>query len=332
VRRRGGVVLLLVAACSGDDEPGTKDTSGTTSAPAWEMVVEDGPGGMMLGAYSVGDTMIVVGGQLNDGTGTIWKLNDGVLCVDEEIPDAPLWWVHGRSETDLYMVGEQGLILHEVDGVRTREDVPSTAKLFGVYDDGTDVWAVGGDIFGDGTGEIWRRVDGTWSLASTTPGLAFKAWEGWFVGDGFVWWWDGTDFVDRTPAEAPRFTTVRGRSQDDVWVVGGTQVAEFYHWDGAEWSRPDVDASCVNAALNGVYTAPGEDVYVAGMFGVAGSFDGTAWSCADQPLTAKAFHAVWPHDGAWWALGGNFTSSSTQVSSVARFGEGPLPEVAESCE
>lgn len=327
-------LLLLLAACSsGGDEPpaGTDTGGGSTEGPAWEMVVEDGPGGMMLGAFSVGDTMVVVGGQLNDGTGTVWTLKDDTLCVEEEISDAPLWWVHGRSDTDYYMVGEEGVIVHEVEGTRVREDVPTSAKLFGVYDDGVDVWAVGGDIFGDGTGEIWRRVDGEWSLASTTPGLAFKVWEGWVVGDGFAWFWDGSSFEDRTPPGDPRFTTVRGRGPDDVWVVGGTQVAELFHWDGSGWEQPELDPACINAALNGVYTAPGEDVFVAGMFGVAARYDGTSWACAGQPMTAKAFHAVWAHGGAWWALGGNFTSSSTQVSSVARFGEGPLPEVQGTC-
>ena len=43
----------------------------------------------------------------------------------------------------------------------------------------------------------------------------------------------------------------------------------------------------------------------------------------------EAFHAVWPHDGAWWALGGNFTSSGSQFSTVARYGEGPLPTVMD---
>lgn len=329
------LIALPLVACSGDDDPVPPDETGETGSPtepAWSIVVEEGPGGMMLGAYSAGDTMLVAGGQINDHTGSIWRLQNNELCVEENAADGTLWWVHGRSATDLHIVGEGGIILHELDGVRTREDVPTDATLFGVFDDGTDVWAVGGNVAGDQTGEIWRKQGGTWALQATTPGLAFKVWNGWFVGAGFAWRWNGTDFDDLTPPSAPRITTIRGRGPDDVWMVGGLQTPEFHHYDGTAWTTPEVDPACVSQALNGVYTAPGEEVFVVGMFGVAASFDGTDWTCAEQPQTVQHFHAVWPHDGSYWALGGNFLSSGTQFATLGRFGTGAPPEVVGACE
>jgi hypothetical protein len=327
--------LLPLLACSGGDKdttPTTPDTGTAPTGPEWSIVVEEGPGGMMLGAYSAGDAMLVVGGQINDHTGTIWRLENNQLCAEELAADGVLWWIHGRSATDFTIVGENGIIVHELNGVRTREDVPTDATLFGVFDDGTDVWAVGGDVFGSQQGEIWRKQGGTWTLQANTPGLAFKVWEGWVVGNGFAWRWNGTDFDDLTPPSAPRITTIRGTGPDDVYMVGGQQVPEFHHFDGTEWTTPTLDPGCIGQALNGVYTAPGEDVFVVGMFGVAASYDGTEWSCAEQPLTVQHFHAVWPHDGSYWALGGNFTSTITQFATVGRYGEGEPPEVVGACE
>jgi len=330
------VLLSLLLACGGADDEPTSPTGGADSAPptdplTWAMGLEEADGGVMLGAFTAGDEMIVVGGQLNDGTGTIWHLRDDGWCVEEEAVDAPLWWTHGRSDTDFYMVGERGRIVHEVDGVRTREDVPTDMKLFGVYDDGTDVWAVGGDIFTN-TGEIWRKQGGTWALETTTPGLAFKVWENWFIGDGFVWRFDGSTFEDLTPEGEPRLTTIRGRGPDDVYVVGGLQVAVIYHWDGTAWQDIDLDPVCTSGAFNGVYTAPGEDVFVSGMFGVATSWDGEGWSCSERPLTAQHFHAVWHHQSAWWALGGNLTSTATQFATAARYGAGDPPPFNGACD
>jgi hypothetical protein len=331
---RFGVLMLVLAGCPADTDTET-DTNGETddtvepdpAGNVWEVVADNLTGGVMLAASTLGDEMVISGGSYGN-TGSLWRFSDNELCVEENVAEAALWWVHSRSENDWYAVGETGIIVHEVDGVRTREDLPTDdLTIFGVYDDGTDVWAVGGNVRTDQTGEIWRKADGgDWALEATTDGLAFKVWEGWVVGAGFVWWWDGTEFVDRTPEGGPRLLTVRGRSQDDVWVVGGLQNPEFWHWNGTGWEQPELDPACVNQPLNGVYTEPDDDVWVAGNFGNAANLD-ESWSCASFPVTANHFHATWRFGDDIFMVGGNLTSTSNHFGTVVRYASEDAPDV-----
>ncbi|MEN0063971.1 MAG: hypothetical protein AAGA48_17590 [Myxococcota bacterium] len=308
-------IAMLWVACSGSD----KGTDSGTDEP-FTLAANKVQGGVMLSAFTLGDEMVMAGGSYGT-TGSLWRYDGDELCVEENVAEGALWWLHGRSATDFYAVGDAGIIIHEVDGTRTREDLPDdTLTNYGVYDDGSDVWVVSGDVRGDQTGEIWRKeAGGKWTKVADTPGLAFKVHEDWFVGDGFAWRWNGTDFDDLTPKEAPRLLTVRVRGENDVWAVGGLQLPEFWHWDGATWSRPELDTLCVGQALNGVITAPGEPVYVTGNFGTVSAYedDGT-YTCASFPVTAEHFHAVWTFGGEVLAVGGNLFAQSGHYATIAR--------------
>lgn len=327
------VLLPLLACTSGDGTPTDTSTDTATGPQRWQLIGEQLPGGVMLSATTIGDELLISGGSY-ETTGTLWRYDGASLCVEEGVAESALWWVHGRSATDWYAVGEHGLVLHEVDGARVREDLPSDITLFGIYDDGEAAWIVGGDVRGDQTGEIWRKLDGgDWELLETTPSLAFKIYDGWVVGDGFAWWWDGSAFVDRSPAGGPRLLTVRTRGDDDVWAVGGLQQAEFWHYDGTSWSEPELEPRCVGQPLNGVYTAPGDEVWLAGNFGSAASYD-DAWDCAAAPLTADHFHATWRFGEEIWMVGGNLSALDSHHATVARFepnGEAAAPELAGAC-
>jgi hypothetical protein len=228
------------------------------------------------------------------------------------------------------VVGEQGLVWHVLGDEVIDETLPTSAKLFGVHDDGTSVWAVGGDL-NTGEGEVWRRDAGTWALLATTPGLAFKVWRGWVVGDGFVWQFDGDAPIDRTPASAPRLTTVTGRGDDDVWVVGGLQTPELWHYDGSTWSQPALDPACTGGALNGVVVDDDGTVWVSGMYGVAASLRDGVWDCHQPPLTIDHFHAVARHGDDVLALGGDFLSQGTQHGAVVRYGVGEAAPFLGDC-
>ncbi|HHO52705.1 MAG TPA: hypothetical protein ENK18_17985 [Deltaproteobacteria bacterium] len=314
-------LLWLWGACVSSDGTPTDTPTDTGDEPQrWHLIADQLPGGVMLAATTVGDQVLISGGSY-ESAGTLWRYDGTSLCVEEDAAEAALWWVHGRSADDWYAVGEHGIVVHEVAGVRTREDLPSDITLFGLYDDGTAAWIVGGAVRGDQTGEIWRKVDGgDWELLSTTPSLAFKIFDGWVVGDGFVWWWDGSGFVDRSPPDAPRLLTVRTRGDDDVWAVGGLQQAEFWHFDGAAWSEPELEPRCAGQPLNGVYTAPGDDVWLAGNFGTAASYGAdTGWDCARAPLTADHFHATWRFGEEVLMVGGNLSSLEDHHATMVRF-------------
>lgn len=336
---------LLLVACPTDD---TDDTDGGDE-PFAEAV--DGlPNGVGLGAWSVGDDMLIAGGTLSAAPGDepgapgrivrVTPADDGTssACVAYEAPRT-LWWIHGDAADpdEWYAVGERGLILHHPagsgDDPPVDESVTTDAIFYGVWV-GDTVTAVGGDPFNSMTGEVWQRGDdGTWTLlAGNLPGVAFKIWEDWIVGDGVAWRLEGDTLVGHHPPGGERLTTVRGRGPDDVYAVGGVSAPTMMHWDGSAWSDFDIDVVCAGGGLNGVYTAPGEDISIAGFFGTAASFDGSEWRCEPEPLTFDHYHATWRHQGESWFLGGNLLTGGGENLSLAWTGGTPPTHVLASCE
>ncbi len=296
-------VIVALLACSGGDFSG--------------MLAADLSSGVLLGGHSDGDQALLVGGDFG-GIGTIVRWDGKELCVEAETVEQVLWWSHGVAEGDWYAVGANGIVVREQGGERSREDIDTEEALFGVYDDGTDVWAVSSDIF-ESTGTIWRKpAGGEWTSVLETPDLMFKVWQRWFVGNGLAYYWDGTELVERHPPDGVRLTTVRGRSDDDVWAVGGLVNPVVIHWDGTAWSDVPWEPRCGGQnGINGVWTAEGEDVWVAGHVGTAASWDGEEWSCNEGPVTSDDFHFVWHHGGDWLFGGGNLFTTSDNYGALA---------------
>jgi len=310
------LALLAFPGCDGE---GDDDDSAAQEGP-WSVLADHVPGGTLLSAWSDGDDVVFVGGGMDGSTGVIARYSSGGLCTEEGAADDTLWWIHGPRPGEWYAVGTSGTILHETDGSRVDESVDTTATLYGVWAaDPEHVYAVGGDVAGTGLGEIWVREDGAWSLLEgEIPGVVFKVWEDWFVGDGIVLHREDGAQVDRTPDGAPRLLTVRGRSDDDVWAVGGNSTPVLVHWDGTAWSEVTVDPACATQPLNGVFTAPGDDVWIAGNFGTMAAFDGQSWSCPPLPVTGEHFHAVWgAGDEVLWA-GGNMFTMDENYGTIGR--------------
>jgi hypothetical protein len=197
-----------------------------------------------------------------------------------------------------------------------------------VYDDGDRVIAVGGDPFTTYEGEIWVKKGNRWSLfADQLPGVLFKVWNGWIVGDGLAYYLDGDTLIERHPPGKARLLTVRGASVDDVWAVGdGLQSSILFHWQNNSWKKVDVDAKCAGQGLNGVFTDDEDDIWIAGHYGTAARFDGDEWTCADAPITNEHFHAAWRHGEEVFFLGGNLFSTSTHYGTIGRYGK-PMREV-----
>lgn len=332
MRRTGLAILVSMMACTTGTD--TTDTTGDPGVPqsGWHVAADEVEGGVMLSAVELGGTIRIAGGSY-ETTGSLWQLTDTGLCVEREVAEKALWWVHGRSETNWYAVGEDSIVVHEVDGARTREDLGQKGlTLFGLYDDGSAAWTVGGYARGDGTGEVWRKIDGgSWELLATTPGLAFKTWEGWVVGDGFVWWWNEAagKFEDRTPEGEPRLLTARGPNPDTLFAVGGVARSEFHFWQDGAWTQPKVDPFCAGQPLNGVYVdAEGSEAWVAGNYGTAASFNDGVWTCADFPVTSQHFHAAWKLSDQVLFLGGNLFATEGHVGTIGRYSDGEVPGIA----
>ena len=124
--------------------------------------------------------------------------------------------------------------------------------------------------------------------------------------------------VFHDPAE--RLVTIRGESENDVWAVGGRFSAAVLHWEDDAWTT--VQTAGLSQPLNGIWTAPDETVWVAGMSGTQGYLtnEGT-WKIPDFPLTNDHYHAVWKHQDEVLFLGGNLLSSAGPYhGTISRFG------------
>ncbi len=308
-----GALLVAIAGCGGApvEEP----------RPTFTLVADGIAAGPLLAAWSDGDALRMVGGRPGGDDGVIARYEGGALDVETGVADRTLWWIHGPRAGEWYAVGEGGRIVHETDGVRVREDLPTTATLFGVWAGGDEVWAVGGTVDAEGTtGEIWVRREGVWTaFAMDLPGAVFKVWEGWFVGDGHAWRIVDGALVEVGPGE--RLVTVRGRGEDDVWAVGGLAAPLVTRWDGAAWA--EVDAEVLGQPLSGLWTAAGDDVYVAGNFGTAAILRGSTWEVPSVPPTDAHLHAVWRHgDDVFW-VGGDLYGERDGTGAIVRYGLPP---------
>ena len=304
--------LLLLVACP-DPEP------------TWSLLAEPFGQAVLLAAWSDGEEALIVGGDLRGGAGALLRYDGRRLCAEPAPTEHPLWWIHGPRPGAWYAVGGHGTVLREVDGVRSREDLPTRATLFGVWAEGETVLAVGGDPLA-GTGEVWERRDGTWApLALDLEGPLFKVWRDWIVGQGVTWRLEGDALVAYPPPGAPTLTTVRGRGPEDVWAVGGDHVL---HWTGDGWSRVDAPTG---RPLQGVWTAPGEPVWIAGAFGLQGWGDQEGWEVSAPPVTGDSFHAVWPHGDELLFLGGDLFGTGGGHGTIGRWGPGERRLEPEPC-
>jgi hypothetical protein len=318
-------------ACAGP-KGGDGDTAnlggGDLGLEPWSVVAEDVPGGVLLSAWSDGETLRMVGGDLGGGPGMMLHWDGETLCREPDVTDRALWWIHGHSAGEWFAVGENGTVLRSIDGTRSRIDVPTDATLFGVWASEEELWVAGGHVGGGlNDGEIWRWNGVHWDAIETgLPGVIFKVWDGWFVGQDVSYRWNGTTLE---PMEsAGRLLTVRGRGEDDVWAVGGlTGPLVVQHKDGA-WVEQDT--SGLDQPINGIWTDEGEDIWVAGNYGTMAHWDGTRWLRPSEPLTTDHLHAVWQHGEETWWLGGDLFSVGDNHGIVLRHGERALrPELVE---
>jgi hypothetical protein len=318
-------LALVVPACSG------KGPDRTAIPLDWQEVADSYAPGALVSVWAGGpDDVWVVGGERGrsvvlhfDGTG--WESRDPGLRE-------PLWWVHGFPGGPVFVAGDHGAIARWDDGAWETLDSGAPGTLFyGIWGAAPDdIWAVGGptqtpasgvepegDVVLHYDGSAWTRVEIQALLdkpASQGKNL-FKVWgasasEVFIVGDsGMALHYDGSAWtrVDTGVSNQPLFTVI-GRDASDVDAVGGLAVPVLIRWDGTRWNDVTLP-TVVPQVIQGVWTAPGEAVYLAGWYGFTASLDldGT-WEVVEtgSPL---AYHAVsGDGDGALWAVGGDIYS------------------------
>src|SRR5690606_4334143 len=101
--------------------------------------------------------------------------------------------------------------------------------------------------------------------------------------------------------------TVTGRSATDVYAIGGLGGAELIHWDGTAWSQIELPPFAPTA--QGVWTAPGQPLYVAGWEGFTAALGEQGEWTIERTDTGLGYHAVFGDGGgSAWAVGGDIYS------------------------
>jgi len=294
--------LLLGASCTKDDtgESGVEEP--------WHLALTGEGDAMLLSAWEHGGELLMVGGGLGDDAhGDLFRYSGGALCVEHEVTEEALWWIHGDG-SEWLAVGEKGTVLRSDN---SRDDIDTDYTLYGAWMDGADTtWVVGGDI-STGAGAIWSHAGADWDLRQETEGVMFKAWEGIFIGDKQTWILDQDVFVEVETDH--RLVTLR-----DTTAVGGAVSSLIVEWDGSDWVEQDT--LFLNGPLNGLYEHEGT-LHVGGNAGTMGYRGDSGWVIPDFPLTSDTFHAVWAFEDTVFFLGGNFFSAGDNHATVATYGD-----------
>ena len=138
------------------------------------------------------------------------------------------------SSTDVFAVGDGGVILRRVGGAWTRMTSNTTSNLRGVWGtSSSNIWAVGqggGVVHFNGT--AWARVtvaatdmDAVWCSSSSDI---------WIAGASTVWHSTngGASFTATSIAGA--LLSVSGTGPDDVWVTG--ENSNLHHYASGKWT------------------------------------------------------------------------------------------------
>lgn len=306
-------MIWLALACA-DKEP---SDSGAIEEP-WSIAATDLGDAMLLSAWSDGDTLRIVGGDMAGGHGDLLTWDGDALCVQHDYADATLWWIDGTPGGSFWAVGEAGAVVHSSG---ERRDIDTDMTLYGVDVSIDNVWVVGGDP-STGLGGIWRWTGDGWD-EQPTDNVMFKVDQdadggALMVGDQATW-----VFADGYLTEVPhdqRLVTVH-----EGQAVGGSSSAVVASWSGSRWDEQD--ALYLNGPLNGLYV--GERTWVAGNAGVMAYRGDERWVIPDLPLTSDTFHAVVEHDGAAWFVGGNFFSAGDNHGTIGVHGDVTIGELSD---
>jgi hypothetical protein len=167
---------------------------------------------------------------------------------------AAVWAV---SASDVFAVGEGGVILRRSPTAWTQMTSGTTRKLNGVWAaSSSDVWAVGaGGTILRFNGTAWSSVTGvTTSDLSAVWGSSST--DVWLTSLGSVLHWNGSAF-STSAMFSGHLGAISGTGPSDVWVTG--EITGVHHFTGSAWVTVNPGAGSTYAA---VLAQAGGDVWV----------------------------------------------------------------------
>lgn len=317
----------------------------------WTPLLEGYDPGAMLSVWSNGpDNIWVAGGKPGQSMalsfdGTQWLQHDPGL-------ERQLWWVHAFEDGSAFVVGNKGAVARYDGSQWEILDVNKPGTVFyGVWGSSPDdLWIVGGPVLiaQDGVepeGDVLMHFDGQeWTQVDLShverafpekERALFKVWgandkDVFVVGEeGLTLHYDGTDWVRHdNPAGDHTLFTVVGRDASDVYAIGGLGNFVLMHWDGSVWKDvPSPDY--LPTMAQGIWTAPGEPLYIAGNQGFTARMDSWGkWVVGNgDEVTDDLLHSICG-DGAGGVLaaGGNLIVPQPSLQGVLLLSGRTMPK------
>lgn len=288
----------------------------------WEIALSE-LDDAVLSVCEGGGRLLAVGGTTGraavyEWAGSAWTL--APLPAGSQL----LWWCWVDEDGTAWAVGERATVLVSADAGSWRaEDVSATVPpeltLFGVWGAGpNDVHVVGGGFQATGNTGVSASFDGA-DWTRTDQGLTevlFKVWgsgasDVWAVGTGgTILHFEGASWTPAISTVGDRLIAIWGTGASDVYAVGGDGAGVVLRYDGTSWAT----FATAPERLSGVWTAPGEPLYVAGDRGFVARYplDGSGRALATDPAIAVPLPSVDFH--ALTSAGGIIVASGADLA------------------
>ncbi|HSX62445.1 MAG TPA: hypothetical protein VLF18_19850 [Tahibacter sp.] len=230
------------------------------------------------------------------------------MCVAANVEGAGRQYCALSRQGDVEFIWVGGKRMEEIDGAGVRRAEPPIYGYVNV------IRAIAGELYVAGSGgQVYCRRGGGWqSIAQSLqkPAVVPSA-----VIDAAVLDIGGREFAD-----------IDGVSASDIYVVGGN--GEIFHFDGAEWTECDSDAS---RPLNCVRAVSRDEVWVCGyggclMRGNARTGFVRAGSCSE----VLTFSSIGILDGSVFLASNKGVFRLSDDGIVRRVKTGLEPEVEDS--
>jgi len=255
----------------------------------------------------------------------------GAVLAWEQIPaegGLSLRSIWGFSSSDIYSVGDGGMILHYNGTTWSKMASGTTASLFGVWGSGSD------DVYAVGKGGLILHYDGfSWSpMASGVTTDLNDIWGSsadtiYAVGAAnTILRFDGTSWsaMDTPTSTGTNLLGVHGNGANYAYAVGTKSgisgIGVLLHYHGTNWHC----IYCAYGNYHGVWVSPDSCVYASGLhhdflYGFLVRYDGTNWINTELPIKNTGY-GMWGDgsdnvygvfdkgyvahfDGAQWTLG-----------------------------
>lgn len=302
---------------------------GPSRDAGWQLEAGSEEFGWLLSVWAPSSgPRYMVGGV--GATGRIVTDAGGGLRAVSGVPSVPLLnWVYGFSDSDVFVVGNGGTVLHYDGETWALQPTPTTEALWGVWGAAPDdVWAVGGDGRSTSVPTLLHYDGVSWEdvppPAFARPGVTalYKVWgtaadNVYAVGRvGVILHFDGSEWTEEASGTGDDLIALYGSGPDEIVVVGGRSNGRVVIWNGTAWRT---ESLAPLPGLNGVFVRTPGVAHVVGVEGTIARLDLVQNTFREEvPATRLDFHAVFGDaSGVLTAVGGNFSEAPGSEEGVS---------------